>query len=652
MAERRVRTRRRAAAIPTPTDRLGRLSVLIELRPQSGASGAFAMAATRGIEVPGFTLDESFEPVSLTLRGDGMSMAGGETYVVRGTVKDEKEFQRLRARPEVAGVWPDTPIAPFPGPRDRSPANVVPVPSPAAGACPIPPCDCDPATPKGTIADVATYLGVDRIWSTGVRGAGMVVGVVDGGITALGRPVKAGETTRRISRVIGGWPTADWGTEASKWNEHGNMCSTDVLGMAPDAQIYDLRVSGTGGSPGTISRALQAFSWAISQHRTNGTPQVLTNSWGIFQESWDPTYARDPNHPFTRKVVEAINEGILVLFAAGNCGDTCPDGRCGPDIGPGKSIWGANGHPMVMTVGAVNKNEQFIGYSSRGPAALDPNKPDFCSISHFAGYFTSDSGTSAATPVLAGVVALFKQAKPAATQDQIKNALKATAKDIGPAGFDQHSGAGIVQGHAAYLHLARPRPTLTCPPPRTLAPPCPPRTLVPPCPRPTLTCPPPRTLAPPCPPRTLVPPCPRPTLTCPPPRTLAPPCPPRTLVPPCPPRTLAPPCPPRTLAPPCPRPTLTCPRPSLACGVSPGGFEYDPWAWTPYGGWYGTGAESGYPAEYGYAEPGYEYGYAAPGYEYGYAEPGYDWSQSYGEGWNAPYEYWYDEGSGWDPGQG
>ncbi|HEU0056452.1 MAG TPA: S8 family serine peptidase, partial [Gaiella sp.] len=334
--------------------------------------------------------------------------------------------------------------------------------------CPIPPCDCSPGTPKGTMADVANYLGVSQVWAAGFRGTGMVVGVVDGGITAQGRPVKPGETTRRIPRVIGGWPTADWGTEASRWGEHGNMTSTDVLGMAPDAQIYDLRISGAPDIPSTISRALQAFQWAIDQHKVNGTPHVLSNSWGIFQESWDTTYARNPNHPFTRKVVEALDEGIIVLFAAGNCGGTCPDGRCGADNGPGRSIWGANSHPRVMTVGAVNKNEEFVGYSSQGPGALDPNKPDFCSVTHFTGYFTSDSGTSAATPILAGAVALLKQSKPTATQDSIKAALKATAKDIGPAGFDQHSGAGIVRIKAAFdrLRLVIPpsRPIIRCQP--------------------------------------------------------------------------------------------------------------------------------------------------------------------------------------------
>ena len=464
MAKRRkpASTRAAAAAVPKPTDRRGRTSVLIEFRQSPGASVSSAMGAARGFSIAKFTLDEEFEPVRMpgfttapspaALSATARADTSADTYVVRGTVASANEIEKLRAQPDVAAVWVDTPIAPFAASslRARAPSTR---PNRAQSGCPIPPCDCDPGTPQGTIADVAVFLGADRIWNAGFRGTGIVVGVVDSGITAQGRPVKADETAQRIPRVIGGWPIDDWGTESSKWGDHGNMCSTDVLGMAPDAQLYDLRVAGDGGSPGTISRALQAFNWAISQHRLNGTPHVLTNSWGIFQESWDETYARDPNHPFTRKVVEAIGEGILVLFAAGNCGDTCPDGRCGADVGSGRSIWGANGHPLVMTVGAVNRLEQFIGYSSRGPAALDPSKPDFCSVSHFTGYFDSDSGTSAATPILAGLVAILKQAQPAATQDSMKKALRTTAKDVGAAGFDVHSGAGIVQGFAAFQSL-------------------------------------------------------------------------------------------------------------------------------------------------------------------------------------------------------
>jgi subtilisin family serine protease len=443
---------------PQPIDKDGRISVLIELRASPGGSGALSMSQASRIELPGFQLDQQFNPVSLggQVGADGFA-SSLPSYVVRGTVANEEQLEKLRQNPEVAEVWRDTPIAPFAKAKDAGlgAGPVAPDDNLGSGACPIGTCDCQPGTPKGNMADVATYLGVDQIWARGIRGSGIVVGVLDSGITAQGRPVKAGETARRIPRVIGGWPLDDWGTESSKWGDHGNMCATDVLGMAPEAQLYDLRIAGAGGSPGTISRALQAFQWAIDQHRRDGTPHILTNSWGIFQETWDTTYARNPNHPFTRKVVEAIDEGIIVLFAAGNCGSTCPDGRCGPDNGPGRSIWGANSHPRVMTVGAVNRLGQFIGYSSQGPGALDPNKPDFCGISHFTGYFNSDSGTSAATPIIAGVCALLKQANSSLTQDQIKDCLKATAQDIGPPGFDQHSGAGIVRAKAAYDRCGR-----------------------------------------------------------------------------------------------------------------------------------------------------------------------------------------------------
>ncbi len=440
--------------------------VLVELRVGPSARSAFSAAAS----LPGLSIDTTYDPVpmksSSALSGVRSAAtedaaAKDETVIVRAFV-DPSRIDELKADPNVLEVWSDGRIEPFGAVLDDAQVRVADA-SPerpqapltqfleGMAACPIGTCDCDYATPKGTIAQVAAYLGVDSIWSTGKRGEGIVVGVVDGGIRAAGRtikPTEAGQPT--LGRVIGGFPVADWGTTAAAWGDHGMMCGTDVLGMAPNAQLYDLRISGQSSHDATVSTALAAFQWAIDRHRADGTPHVLTNSWGMFQKNWAPDYTTNPNHPFTRKVVEAIDEGILMLFAAGNCGDTCPDGRCGADNGPGKSIWGANGHPRVITVGAVNRNEQFVGYSSRGPAALDANKPDFCSVTHFTGYFTSDSGTSAATPIAAGVVALMKQAKPSLTQEQSKDALKSTAKDIGPSGFDQHSGSGIIRAKAAY----------------------------------------------------------------------------------------------------------------------------------------------------------------------------------------------------------
>ena len=435
--------------------------VVVECRSDTSTKVSLA-AYAMSLGIPG--LDPNFAPVPMSKTTADHQAVTQETatFIVRARVNHEQR-QSLEKHPAVVRVWNDTKIAHF-GSRAEAPALFVETPTRSSDSqsmpqlgegfatCPIGTCDCSPQTPHGTIADVASYLGADQIWASGLRGEGIVVGVVDGGITALGRSPKTGETAR-IPNVIGGYPVADWGTTAAAWGDHGNMCATDVLGMAPNANIYDLRIS----DGNFLSDALAAYQWAIDQHRADGTPQVLTNSFGIFQEGWDPDYARNPNHFFTQKVIEAINEGIIVLFAAGNCGDTCPDGRCGADVGTGRSIWGANSHPQVITVGAVNRDEQFVGYSSRGPGALDPNKPDFCSITHFTGYFTSDSGTSAATPIAAGVAALLKQASPNITQATLKNALTSTTKDIGASGWDQHSGFGILQAKAAFDSVVIPR---------------------------------------------------------------------------------------------------------------------------------------------------------------------------------------------------
>lgn len=353
--------------------------VLVEMKVQKGTSSAFAHQMAMANTTGGLKVDPTYPavPVAPAANMPAAIAASGthDIIVVRGTIDDSK-IAELEAHPDVVKVWRDSKIAPFSRARtgdDR------PRPSPAegpGGPCPIPPCDCTFGSPaNGTMASVATYLGVDKIWAAGNRGTGVVVGIVDGGITALGRTPKAGETAR-VPRVVDG-SLPDWGTTSSAWGDHGNMTSTDALGMAPEANIYDIRISDPlpGAVDPSVSNALAGFQWAISRHAADGTPHVLSNSWGIFQESWDPGYANDPNHPFTRKVVEAIGQGILVLFAAGNCGAACPDNRCGVDNGPGKDIWGANGHPSVMTVGAVNLSEQLVGYSSVGPAALNRRSP-------------------------------------------------------------------------------------------------------------------------------------------------------------------------------------------------------------------------------------------------------------------------------------
>lgn len=420
------------------------LCVLLELVFPRAPSRVQYMQAAAGLYAHGFELDRTYGPVPLEpipQQALEVEAALQEIVIVRGNI-EESRVPEVEAHPMVVRAYRDVRIGYFcSGPFDEGGDEETPSRQGFEEGG-IPPRPRSPETARGTIADVASYLGVDHIWDMGYKGQGIVIGIVDSGITAAGR-VPGG----RIPRVMGGFPP-DWGTRTDS-KHHGNMAATDALGMAPQAQIYDIRIS----DGDLLSGALAGFQWAIDQHRVTGVPHVLSSSWGIFQEASALDYATNPDHPFTRKVVEAINEGILVLFAAGNCGPVSPSPKCGEDVGPGRSIWGANGHPRVITVGAVDANGQLIASSSQGPAGLDPYKPDLCAVSYFRGYHPVDTGTGAACAVGSGVVALLKQARPELTQERAKAVLKRTARRIGPRGWDQRAGSGIIQAKAALDEL-------------------------------------------------------------------------------------------------------------------------------------------------------------------------------------------------------
>jgi len=100
-----------------------------------------------------------------------------------------------------------------------------------------------------------------------------------------------------------------------------------------------------------------------------------------------------------------------IVFAAGNCGQFCPDPRCGANqIGPGRSIYGVAAINNILSVGAVRGDEIWLGYSSQGPAPVNfaSTKPDLCAPSQFAGpadWGRSYTGTSAACALTTGAMA-------------------------------------------------------------------------------------------------------------------------------------------------------------------------------------------------------------------------------------------------------
>lgn len=459
-------------------------------KSRSGDQIALTMSDSE-LDLPGFSMDvefgavpldkDAFQPAEQVQNARGASVIDSsppETVIVRGTVDadTEEDLEKAKAKiarkKDVVHVWDDGLIEMFGckcgcgnGAQPQAEGADLPGIDEILGdapqmddggsfhtslgggvqmaGSPCEPTDCAPNVAKGTIGDVARYLGCHRLWDTGVRGQGVAIGIVDTGVDKT-----------KVPNVTDGWtpnPAQPWGTDSGS---HGSMCATDAKGMAPDAEIYDIGLlKSQGGMAAFLSDAIVAFEWAINKYKTTGKPQILSNSWGMYQRAWAPDYVDDPNHPFTRKMVEAVDAGMIVTFAAGNCGQVCPSGRCGSDSGPGKSIWGANGHPRAITVGAANIREEWIGYSSQGPAALDPRKPDFVAPSHFKGFTASDNGTSAANPVCAGVCALLRGHDDGLRQDAVKKALQETAKDLCGRGWDPHSGHGMIHAERAFRKL-------------------------------------------------------------------------------------------------------------------------------------------------------------------------------------------------------
>lgn len=315
----------------------------------------------------------------------------------------------------------------------------------------------NPASTVGTHNDVEAALNLGQLQANGDRGMGVRVAIVDSGVD--GNQVN----------VVGGWtPTPGVAPGAGAPGSHGTMCALDATIAAPQAQIHDypLLQSVGGHWVAFLSDAIRAFSELMIFQLANPGPLVVNNSWGMFDRTSDAplnhpqNYWGNPAHPFNTVTAALVAAGADVVFAAGNCGAEGPDGRCGiGDIGPGDSIHGANSHPDVVSVAAVTVNDDRLAYSSQGPGALAHEKPDLASFSHFRFLGANPSfhsGTSAAAPVAAGVIAALRSKASARTVPPatIKAALLQNCRDVaGTNGWGADYGHGVIDAGAAWATL-------------------------------------------------------------------------------------------------------------------------------------------------------------------------------------------------------
>ncbi|MFE4550955.1 S8 family peptidase [Streptomyces sp. NPDC056785] len=267
-------------------------------------------------------------------------------------------------------------------------------------------------------------INAPTAWKAGYEGQGVKVAILDTGVDAnhpdlAGRIADAKDFSgsastndafghgTHVASIVGGTGAASGGTRR---------------GVAPRADLLIGKVLGDDGY-GSESSVIDGMEWAAAQHA-----KVVNMSLG----SGTPTDGTDS----MSEAVDALtaSTGTLFVVAAGN-------------EGPNPTTVSSPGAAdAALTVGAVDRDDSLASFSSRGPRLGDAAvKPDVTApgvgivAARAAGTtmgtpvdadYTSASGTSMATPHVAGAVALLAQQHPGWGAQQLKDALISTAHEV------------------------------------------------------------------------------------------------------------------------------------------------------------------------------------------------------------------------------
>ncbi|MGA9139433.1 MAG: S8 family serine peptidase [Methanocella sp.] len=389
-------------------------------------------------------------------------------------------------------------------------------------------------------------IGAPQVWSLGYTGKGVTVALVDTGIDGTHPDLKGRITS--FKDFVGGKTTAydDFG--------HGTHCAGIIggngaasdgkyKGIAPEVSFIGIKVLDKSGS-GSLDNILAGINYAAQTDA-----RIISMSLGSNTHS----QAMDD------AVTKAVNAGKVVVCAAGNSGPGTKTIGCPADTS------------VALTVGATDKSDVVASFSSRGPTSDGRVKPDICApgkdiVSTRATgtndgkaidtYYLSMSGTSMATPMVSGAVALLIQKKSDLTPAQVKDIMEKTAKQLGTGVPNNNYGYGRISIKNAIDYLDgkfTPSPSPSPTPSPTAKP------TVTPTPKPTAT------------------PTPKPTIT------------------------------------PTPRPGYPTPTPTPTPGHP--GYPYPGYPYPGYYPGYPYPGNPGYPNP-GYPYPGYPYPGYYPGYPY------------------------------------
>jgi len=230
----------------------------------------------------------------------------------------------------------------------------------------------------------------------------------------------------------------------------GGSYEGTAIGVAPDAVWIAVKIFDDSGFA-SYSAVHRGFQWLLDPDgnpQTDDAPDVVNNSWG-FDQNPDQCITE-----FQEDIEILKTAGIAVVFSAGNRG---PSGYT--------SISPAN-YPESFAAGAVDASDTIDFSSSRGPSSCDGSiypelaapgvnikTADLTLGGAIPASYAYVSGTSFASPHVAGAMALLLNAVPGVTVSELEAALKESALDLGAAGPDDAYGYGLLDVLEAYALL-------------------------------------------------------------------------------------------------------------------------------------------------------------------------------------------------------
>ncbi|MGW0612854.1 S8 family peptidase [Streptomyces sp. NPDC002788] len=289
---------------------------------------------------------------------------------------------------------------------------------------------------KASLDKSVPQIGAPKAWSAGYDGKGVKIAVLDTGVDATHDDLKGQVIgAKNFSTSPDASDKVGHGTHvASIAAGTGKKSGGKYKGVAPGAKILNGKVLDDGGF-GSDSEILAGMEWAVAE----GADVVNMSLGG------GDTPAIDPLEAAVNKLSE--EKGVLFAIAAGN------EGHFGE-----QTVGSPGSAAAALTVGAVDDKDALADFSSRGPGTDGALKPDVTApgvditAASAAGNLIADevgekpagymtiSGTSMATPHVAGAAAILKQQHPEWKYAELKGALTGSTKGGKYTPYQQGSG--------------------------------------------------------------------------------------------------------------------------------------------------------------------------------------------------------------------